>query len=115
MFFFSFGGIIRTVDSIPSGLYDNVYDMRTKEGSVYPFTEKLMGARCVAVVVGWWIDGERERGENESGVVPEDWRCAVIVLLYKGKVEKSECKNCRGISLLSGVGKIYVRVLEFVE
>ena len=62
--FFSFEGIIRTVDSIPSGLYDNVYDMRTKEGSVYPFTEKLMGARCVAVVVGWWIDGEREREEK---------------------------------------------------
>ena len=43
----------------------------------------------------------------ESGVVPEDWRSAVIVPLYKGKGEKSECKNYRGISLLSVVGKIY--------
>ena len=39
--------------------------------------------------------------------MPEDWRSAVIVPLYKGKGEKSECKNYRGISLLSVVGKIY--------
>ena len=36
----------------------------------------------------------------ESGVLPGDWRSAVIVPLYKGKGEKSECKNYRGISLL---------------
>ena len=43
----------------------------------------------------------------EIGVVPEDWRSAVIVPLYKGKGERTECKNYRGISLLSVVGKIY--------
>ena len=47
----------------------------------------------------------------ESGVVLEDWRSTVIVPLYKGKGEKLECKNCRGISLLSVVGKIYAEVL----
>ena len=47
----------------------------------------------------------------ESGVVPEDWGSAVIVLLYKGKGERTECKNYRGISLLSMVGKIYVGIL----
>ena len=47
----------------------------------------------------------------KSGVVPEDWRSAVVVPLYKGKGERSECKNYRGISLLSVVGKIYARVL----
>ena len=31
----------------------------------------------------------------------------VIVPLYKGKGERNECKNYRGISLLSGVGKIF--------
>ena len=40
-----------------------------------------------------------------EGVVPEDWRSAVIVPLYKGKGERTECSNYRGISLLSGVGK----------
>ena len=47
----------------------------------------------------------------ESGVVPGDWRSVVIVPLYKGKVEKYKCKSCRGISLLSVVGKIYAGVL----
>ena len=28
----------------------------------------------------------------ESGVVPDNWRFAVIVLLYKGKGERTECK-----------------------
>ena len=39
--------------------------------------------------------------EFESSVVPEDWRSVVIVPLYKGKGERTECKNYRGISLLS--------------
>ena len=43
----------------------------------------------------------------ESGIVPGDWRSAVIVLLYKGKGERTECKNYRGISFLNVVGKIY--------
>ena len=34
----------------------------------------------------------------ESGVIPKDWRTAVTVLLYKGKGERNECKNYRGIS-----------------
>ena len=33
----------------------------------------------------------------ESVVVPEDWRSPVIVALYKGRGERSECKNLRGI------------------
>ena len=32
----------------------------------------------------------------ESGVGPEDWRSAVIVPLYKGKGERTECSNYRG-------------------
>ena len=39
----------------------------------------------------------------ESGVVPEDWRAEVVVPLYKGKRKKTECKNYRGISLVSVV------------
>ena len=40
-----------------------------------------------------------------SGVVLEDWMSAVIVPPYKGKGDKNKCKNYRGISLLSAVGK----------
>ena len=42
----------------------------------------------------------------ESGVMTEDWKSAMIVPLYKGKGERTKCKNYRGISLLSMVGKI---------
>ncbi|XP_069947548.1 RNA-directed DNA polymerase from mobile element jockey isoform X1 [Cherax quadricarinatus] len=37
----------------------------------------------------------------EEGKVPRDWQRACIVPLYKGKGDKRECKNYRGISLLS--------------
>ena len=47
----------------------------------------------------------------ESGVVHEDWRSAVIVPLYKGKGERTECKNYKGISLLSVDGKKYAGIL----
>ena len=35
-----------------------------------------------------------------------DWRGACIVPLYKGKGDKCECSNSRGISLLSVVSKL---------
>ena len=44
----------------------------------------------------------------DMGVVPMNWRGACIVPLYKGK---GECRNSRGISLLSFVGKLYGAVL----
>ena len=48
---------------------------------------------------------------SESGVLPEEWRSAVIVPLYKGKRERTECKNYRGISLLNVAGKVYAGIL----
>ena len=42
----------------------------------------------------------------EIGVVFEDWRSAVIVPLFKGKGGRTECKNYRGISFLSGWNNI---------
>ncbi|XP_048001394.1 uncharacterized protein LOC125238167 [Leguminivora glycinivorella] len=46
-----------------------------------------------------------------TGRVPKDWCKAVIVPLYKGKGSRLDCKNYRGISLLSIVGKLYAKVL----
>lgn len=48
---------------------------------------------------------------NKVGKVPLDWRIATIVMLYKGKGDKAECKNHRGISLLSVLGKLYGRLV----
>ena len=45
------------------------------------------------------------------GVVPVDWRGACIELLYRGKGDKCEYSNSRGISLLRVVGNLYGRVL----
>ena len=47
----------------------------------------------------------------ESGVVHEDLRSAVIVRLHKDKGEMIKCKKYRGISLLSGISKIYADIL----
>ncbi len=44
--------------------------------------------------------------------MPEDWRKAIIVPLYKGKGNREECNNYRGISLLIVPGKIYRRILN---
>ncbi len=48
----------------------------------------------------------------EQSKVPEDWRKAIIVPLYKGKGNREECNNYKGISLLSVPGKIYGRILN---
>ena len=42
--------------------------------------------------------------------VPQDWRDAIHVSLYK-KGSKSDCSNFRGISLLSIVGKLFSRII----
>ncbi len=46
-----------------------------------------------------------------QGEIPDEWKNAVIVPLYKGKGNKDECTNYRGISLLSVPGKLYGRIL----
>ena len=35
---------------------------------------------------------------SENGFVPQDWRSAMTVPLYKSKGERTECKNYRVIS-----------------
>ena len=47
----------------------------------------------------------------DIGAVPMNCRGAYIVPLYKGKGDKCECSNSRGISLLSVVGKLFGREL----
>ena len=41
-------------------------------------------------------------------IVPVDWVLACLVPLYKGKGDVHECRNFRGISLLSVVGNCMV-------
>jgi hypothetical protein len=41
-------------------------------------------------------------------VVPVDWKSACVVSLYKGRGDKWECSNSRGICLLTVSGKCSV-------
>ena len=43
--------------------------------------------------------------------VPEDWKKAIIVPIFKNKGSKLDCENHRGISLLSVPSKTFMRVL----
>ena len=46
-----------------------------------------------------------------SGRVPSERKMGCIVPLYKGKGDPLECRNSRGISLLSVPGKVYGKIL----
>ena len=44
--------------------------------------------------------------------MPREWRESWVVPLYKGKGDAQECKNYRGIKLLSHTMKLWERVVE---
>ena len=46
------------------------------------------------------------------GVAPRDWKSAIIVPIHK-KGSRLKCTNYRGIRLLSVVGKVFARVLNY--
>jgi hypothetical protein len=47
----------------------------------------------------------------ETGDLPLGWKTSMLHLLYKGKGDKRDPANCRGISLLSTLSKVYTGVL----
>ena len=47
-----------------------------------------------------------------TGTVPEEWNRSTICPIFKNKGDPLECKNYRGISLMSHAGKLYERILE---
>lgn len=46
----------------------------------------------------------------EKGLIPHDWRDAILVSLFK-KGPKDSCDNYHEISLLSVIGQLFARVL----
>ena len=61
------------------------------------------------LVIGWI--GKLCNMAFESCLVPEDCRSAVTAHLYKGKRERTECKNYKGISLLIVAGKLFAGIV----
>lgn len=48
----------------------------------------------------------------KGDTMPEEWRSSYVIPLYKGKGDVQECKNYRGIKLLSHTMKLWERVIE---
>ena len=47
----------------------------------------------------------------DTECLPQDFKDAVIVTIYKKKGQRSECGNHRGISLLAIAGKILAKII----
>ena len=45
-----------------------------------------------------------------GGVVPQQWKYAIIMILHKEK-DRAECGNYRGISLVAYAGKILLKII----
>ncbi|CAH1259012.1 PKD1L3 [Branchiostoma lanceolatum] len=46
-----------------------------------------------------------------SGCVPQQWKDANLISIYKRKGDRATCSNSRGISLLSSAGKVLTRIM----
>ena len=47
----------------------------------------------------------------QSGTIPPDWKRGLVVPIWKGKGDRQDCNNYRGITLLSVPGKVLAHVL----
>lgn len=47
----------------------------------------------------------------KEALVPNSWKDAILITIYKNKGDKAVCGNSRGISLLGIAGKIFARIL----
>ena len=46
-----------------------------------------------------------------SGTIPPDWKRGLVVPIWKGKGDRQDCNNYRGITLLSVPGKVLAHIL----
>lgn len=47
----------------------------------------------------------------DSGLIPDEWKCAIVTPLFKGKGESSSFDNYRVISVLTPIGKLFEKLL----
>ena len=70
-------------------------------GEIFKYGGDLLHQRLYHFICVLW----------ESERLPQQWKDANIVTIYKRKGDKSICGNYRGISLLSVAGKVLARVM----
>ena len=46
-----------------------------------------------------------------TGFIPTDWKSGLVVHLWKGKGDRKDCNNYRGVTLLSVQGKVFARII----
>ena len=46
-----------------------------------------------------------------TGIIPTDWKRGLVVPLWKGKGDRQDCINYRGMTLLSVPGKVLARII----
>ena len=46
-----------------------------------------------------------------TGIIPTDWKRGLVVPLWKGKGDREDCNNYRGVTLLSVPGKVFARII----
>ena len=46
-----------------------------------------------------------------TGIIPTDWKRGLVVTLWKGKGDRQDCNNDRGVTLLSVLGKVFARII----
>ena len=47
-----------------------------------------------------------------QGTVPHDWKKAKVTPIYKGKGSRSDCSNCRPISVICHIAKIFEKCVQ---
>ena len=47
----------------------------------------------------------------QSGIIPTDWKRGLVVPIWKGKGDRQDCSNYRGVTLLSVPGKVLAQLL----
>ena len=45
-----------------------------------------------------------------TGIIPTHWKRGLVVPLWKGKGDRQDCNNYRGMTLLSVQGKVFVQI-----
>ena len=46
-----------------------------------------------------------------TSIIPTDWKRGRVVPLWKGKGDRQDCNNYRGLTLLSVLGKVFAQII----